>query len=54
MRYPDIIESVIIQRAGLKPWLWMVEYENVKYLYIRKTTRKIIRRIVDKNAMVIV
>lgn len=54
MRYPNIIENVIIQRAGLKPWDWMIEWETDTYLYLRKTTRRTIRRIIDKKAMLMV
>lgn len=51
MRQINSMEMIILKKAGLKPWKWMVESENEKYLFIRKTTMKNTRRIIDKKSM---
>lgn len=51
MRTLNDIEMIILKKAGLKPTKWMVEHETDKYLYIRKTSAKVARRIVDKKKM---
>ena len=33
-RYPDMIEEIVIQHAGLNKSQWMVEYRNDDFLFI--------------------
>ena len=53
MRPLNNFEIIILHNAGLKPWKCEVEHENEQYLYIKKITKKVTRRIVDKKTMAI-
>ena len=41
-RYPDLIEGLIIQHAGLNKWEWMVEHKNENFLFV-------VRKNIDKT-----